>query len=497
MMTAEQLKASILQLAMEGKLVEQSPEEGTGEELYQKIQAEKATLVKEGKITKQKSLPEITDDEKPFDIPESWRWTYIGEIFDHNTGKALNGSNSAGKVLSYITTSNLYWNRFELDKLKRMPFTDSEIEKCTIHKGDLLVCEGGDYGRAAIWPFDYDMRIQNHIHRLRPYVEVSVQFYYYLIRLYKLSGRIKGKGIGIQGLSSGALHKLYAPLPPLREQYHIVKKIEELMPFVNQYATVSEKLDKLNSEFPDQVKKSILQLAVEGKLVEQRLEEGTGYELCSLIQSEKSKSSKVRDVESKIYYKGGHWYETHGKQETCIDKEIPFEIPESWTWRRFGDLMINRDSERIPLSVAQRSKLEKRYNYYGASGVIDKVDRPLFCKDLLLIGEDGANLLNRSTPIAFIAHGEYWVNNHAHVLDTCAGLSKEYIALFINAIDLSPYVTGTAQPKMNQQKMNSILVSVPPRAEQERIVQEYKKLLPFLTKLCVDGKSEKKLMSFF
>ena len=81
-----------------------------------------------------------------------------------------------------------------------MPFTDSEIEKCTIHKGDLLVCEGGDYGRAAIWPFDYDMRIQNHIHRLRPYVEVSVQFYYYLIRLYKLSGRIKGKGIGIQGL---------------------------------------------------------------------------------------------------------------------------------------------------------------------------------------------------------------------------------------------------------------------------------------------------------
>ena len=200
MMTAEQLKASILQLAMEGKLVEQSPEEGTGEELYQKIQAEKATLVKEGKSTKQKSLPEITDDEKPFDIPESWRWTYIGEIFDHNTGKALNGSNSAGKVLSYITTSNLYWNRFELDKLKRMPFTDSEIEKCTIHKGDLLVCEGGDYGRAAIWPFDYDMRIQNHIHRLRPYVEVSVQFYYYLIRLYKLSGRIKGKGIGIQGL---------------------------------------------------------------------------------------------------------------------------------------------------------------------------------------------------------------------------------------------------------------------------------------------------------
>lgn len=338
MMTAEQLKASILQLAMEGKLVEQSPEEGTGEELYQKIQAEKATLVKEGKITKQKSLPEITDDEKPFDIPESWRWTYIGEIFDHNTGKALNGSNSAGKVLSYITTSNLYWNRFELDKLKRMPFTDSEIEKCTIHKGDLLVCEGGDYGRAAIWPFDYDMRIQNHIHRLRPYVEVSVQFYYYLIRLYKLSGRIKGKGIGIQGLSSGALHKLYAPLPPLREQYHIVKKIEELMPFVNQYATVSEKLDKLNSEFPDQVKKSILQLAVEGKLVEQRPEEGTGEELFRKIQDEKAKLIK----EGKI--------KKQKPLADITDEEKPFDIPSGWKWVRLGNLISIKSGDGLTSS---------------------------------------------------------------------------------------------------------------------------------------------------
>lgn len=290
---------------------------------------------------------------------------------------------------------------------------------------------------------------------------------------------------------------MLCPLPPLEEQMRIVTKLEKLIPFVAQYTIASEKLVKLNREFPDQVKKSILQMAVEGKLVEQRPEEGTGEELCLLIQSEKSKCFKVRNTESKIYNKGGHWYETHDKQEICIDKEIPFEIPESWTWRRFGDLMINRDSERIPLSVAQRSKLEKKYDYYGASGVIDKVDRPLFFKDLLLIGEDGANLLNRSTPIAFIAHGKYWVNNHAHVLDTCAGLSKEYIALFINAIDLSPYVTGTAQPKMNQEKMNSILVSVPPKAEQERIVQKYKKLLPFLTKLCTDEKSEKKLMSFF
>ena len=136
--------------------------------------------------------------------------------------------------------------------------------------------------------------------------------------------------------------------------------------------------------------------------------------------------------------------------ERCIDDEIPFEIPQNWAWARFGTAMINRDAERIPLSVNEREKLQKIYDYYGASGVIDKVDRYLFSKPLLLIGEDGANLLTRSKPIAFIARGQYWVNNHAHVLDSSVGLLLEYVAAYINAINLAPYVTGTAQPKMNQ-----------------------------------------------
>lgn len=156
----------------------------------------------------------------------------------------------------------------------------------------------------------------------------------------------------------------------------------------------------------------------------------------------------------------------------CIDEEIPFEIPQGWEWERFGNIMINRDSERIPLSVTQRQHLKKTYDYYGASGVIDKVDKYLFDKDLLLIGEDGANLINRSTPIAFIAKGKYWVNNHAHVLDVCGGMVLSYVALFINAISLVEYVTGTAQPKMNQEKMNSILLAIPPIKEQYRILEK-------------------------
>ena len=166
----------------------------------------------------------------------------------------------------------------------------------------------------------------------------------------------------------------------------------------------------------------------------------------------------------------------------CIDEEIPFEIPQGWEWERFGNVMINKDSERVPLSVAQRQHLKKTYDYYGASGVIDKVDKYLFDKDLLLIGEDGANLINRSTPIAFIAKGKYWVNNHAHVLDVCSGMALSYVALFINAISLVDYVTGTAQPKMNQEKMNSILLAIPPVKEQRRILEKMSIVDAFIDK---------------
>ena len=237
----DQMKKSILQEAVQGKLVPQDPNDEPASELLKKITAEKEKLIKEGKIKKEKKLAPIAEDEIPFDIPGSWKWVYIGDVFQHNTGKALNGSNREGTIFKYITTSNLYWNRFDLDKLKEMPFTDNELDKCTVKKGDLLVCEGGDYGRSAIWNYDYDMRIQNHIHRLRPYSEVDIQYFYYVFYFYKNAGLIHGKGIGIKGLSSNVLHNLIVPLPPLAEQKRIVAKIEELMPYCDELKDKQEK----------------------------------------------------------------------------------------------------------------------------------------------------------------------------------------------------------------------------------------------------------------
>ena len=222
------LENKTIELALKGKLVEQLNEDGNSEPYFNVIQSERQKLIKSGKAKKYNE-PEIDLNEIPFDIPSSWKWVYLGSLFNHNAGKALNNSDKEGTILEYITTSNVYSDHFELDNLKKMPFKDTEIEKCTIHKGDLLVLEGGDIGRAAIWNEDYDMRIQNHIHKLRPFFDIETKFFYYLLNYYKNNELINGNGIGLQGLSSNKLHFLIVPLPPLNEQKRIVKRIEEVL----------------------------------------------------------------------------------------------------------------------------------------------------------------------------------------------------------------------------------------------------------------------------
>lgn len=209
----------------------------------------------------------------------------------------------------------------------------------------------------------------------------------------------------------------------------------------------------------------ILQLAVQGKLVPQDPNDEPASVLLAKIKAEKERLIQEKKIKK-----------SEPLPPIEVDK-VPFNLPQGWEWARFGTITINRDGERIPLEKSARAVRHGQYDYYGASGVIDKIDDFLFDKPLLLIGEDGANLVNRSTPIAFIAHGKYWVNNHAHVLDGISLSFLRYVELFINSIDLKPYVTGTAQPKMNQAKMNSIVVAVPPHNEQQRILAKVDQLM--------------------
>ena len=229
-MNAQQLKNAILQEAIEGRLVPQDPNDEPASILLERIRKEKERLVKEGKLKKKDlEVKPISEDEIPFEIPESWEWCKIGSLFLHSSGKQLKGGDNEGNLYPYITTSNLYWDHFELGNLKSMYYKDSEIERCTAQKGDLLVCEGGDIGRSAIWPYDYTICLQNHVHRLRPYLAGYTRFIYYVMWLYKHTGLIGGKGIAIQGLSASALKDIIIPLPPLAEQKRIVAKIEQLL----------------------------------------------------------------------------------------------------------------------------------------------------------------------------------------------------------------------------------------------------------------------------
>ena len=207
-------KSKILDLAISGKLVPQDPNDEPAIELLKRINPDF------------QPCDNSHYENIEFDIPQNWVWATIGDIFEHNTGKALNASNPNGTMLDYITTSNLYWDRFELSIIKQMPFTESEIERCIVRKGDLLICEGGDVGRAAIWDYDYSIMIQNHIHRLRGKVDICTRYFFYLFMHYKLHNLIGGKGVAIQGLSSRDLHNLIIPVPSLKEQYDIASSID-------------------------------------------------------------------------------------------------------------------------------------------------------------------------------------------------------------------------------------------------------------------------------
>lgn len=490
-MTPEQLKASILQYAIQGMLVEQRVEEGTGEELYQQIQAEKQRLIAEKKIKKEKPLTEIAEDEVLFDIPESWKWCYIGELFLHNTGKAQNSTDSQnGTIRKFITTSNLYWDEFDFTKVKEMPFTDKELKRCTVQKGDLLVCEGGDCGRSAVWKYDEEVCIQNHVHRLRPYQPIDIYYFYYLFYFYKNTGKLRGRGVAIQGLSNEAIHRVIVPLPPFAEQKRIVAKIEELLPLVDRYAVAYEKLEQFNAKFPEDMRKSILQYAIQGKLVEQRAEEGTGEELHQQIQAEKQRlvaEKKIKKEKTLV--------------EICED-EIPFDIPESWKWLRLIDISEEKPTNGFsPKGVDYQTPVRKltltaTTSGYFKSAAFKYVDIQLapdskywLKKNDLLIQRSNSRELVGTSCIYSGEDNDYIYPDLMMKVRIMANVDVKYVDYVLKSpltrYYFSKNASGTSEsmPKINQSIVSQTLIPLPPLAEQKRIVAKIEELLPLCDRL--------------
>ena len=207
-------KSKVLDLAIHGKLVPQDPNDEPAIELLKRINPAFKTC----------------DTSHYENLPETWCVAHMGEVYNHTTGKALKKVDMTGELRQYITTSNVYWNSFDFTEVRSMYFTEKELDKCTAHKGDLLVCNGGDVGRAAIWDYDYDICYQNHISRLRPKSADIVfnPFYSYLFRYFKDKGQLNGKGVAITSLSAADIQSLAIPVPPLAEQKRIVKRIDTI-----------------------------------------------------------------------------------------------------------------------------------------------------------------------------------------------------------------------------------------------------------------------------
>ncbi len=503
-MTEKQLLNSILQRAIEGKLVVQDPSDEPASKLIERIREEKTRLIKEKKIRAPKQDSYIyrkddgsfyerigkteicIDDELPFEIPDSWEWARLGSIASKiGAGSTPKGGREVYQQsgIKFIRSQNVYNDGLRLSNV-------AYIQE-SIHQGkpnsqvvanDLLLnITGASIARCALVPRDFDTaNINQHVLIIR-LIDLEVKnFVHLMITSATTFDLIMKQQVGgtKEGLSAAKATELLIPLPPLAEQKRIIEQIEALRPLTKRYGEANAQLESLNAAFPRQLKQSLLQAAIQGQLVPQDPTDEPAQKLLDRIREEKQRLIKEKKIkapkqESTIYRKAdGSFYERIGKTETCIDDELPFTIPDSWEWARLGSIVINRDSERIPLSKEQRMGVLKIYDYYGASGIIDKVENFIFEDPLLLIGEDGANLITRSKPIAFIARGKYWVNNHAHVLEPLAGIIIDYLELFINAIPLNSYVTGTAQPKMNQKKMNTIFVCVPPIEEQIKITNK-------------------------
>ena len=370
--------------------------------------------------------------------------------------------------MSYITTSNLYWNGFILNNLKKMPFEIKEIERCQAIKGDLLVCEGGDIGRSCIWENDEPIMLQNHIHKLRAYLPLCTRYFYYIFYLYNLSGLIGGKGIGIQGFSSQTLHTTRVPLPPLAEQQRIVEKIEELIPHIEHYGKAQAELNTLNKNIKEQLKKSVLQYAIEGKLVPQDETEGTAEVLLEQIQAEKQKlyeenKLKKKDLEHSTIFKGedNKYYEKIGKNVTEIESDYSF--PNNWAITRLLSICILTDGEK---KEGQNRCLDAKFlrgktegDYLQKGRFVEKGD------NIILV--DGEN----SGEVFTIPRNGYmgstfkklWVNP---VMDL------QYVLYFIQFYKdlLRNSKKGAAIPHLNKELFYSLLIGIPPLSEQQRIV---------------------------
>ena len=475
-MNAQDLKNSILQRAIEGKLVPQRKEEGTAKELLAEIRAEKARLVKEKKIKKSKPLPEITDEEKPFDIPDSWEWVRIGELFSLQAGKNI----KATYIYHEQTESHVYPCYGGNGVRGFVEFFNSEGDFPIIGRQGALC---GNINRAK-----GKFYATEHAVLTTTFANTDVSWACYFLKALNLNQY--ATATAQPGLAVSKINQVLIPLPPLVEQHRIVAKIEELQPDIDAYDKAQTQLQAIEQRFPDDMKKSLLQYAIEGKLVPQRKEEGNAKDLLTAIQAEKAQLIKEKKIKKTK------------PLPAITDDEKPFDIPDGWEWARVGDIVeiINGDRGKnypsksqlhqtgdIPFISAiniQNGTIEKDNllyvdeNQYDAlrSGKLSKGDIVLCIRGSL--GKNGRYPFERGAIASSLVIIRSFISSEVF----CRYFST-YLSTGLFQDEINRYNNGTAQPNLGARDLMKFLFPVPPLAEQHRIVAKLEELLPLCQQL--------------
>ena len=477
-MTPQELKNSILQLAIQGKLVEQRPEEGTADELFAQIQEEKQRLIVEKKIKKEKPLPEITEDEKPFDIPESWMWARFGTVISLVSGTDFKPEeyNDQGRGTVYITgASNLSENGVAISRWTETP-------RNLAYLGDiLLVCKGSGYGKTVFCDVD-KAHIARQIMAIKRMDSLNMSFARYFLQANITYLKTKGQGV-IPGIDRASVLNVPFPLPPLAEQNRIVAKIEDLPPYIDRYEQAWSKLEQFNSRFPEDMKKSLLQYAIQGKLVEQRLEEGTAEELFSQIQEEKQRLIAEKKIKKEK------------PLPEITDDEKPFDIPESWKWVRLLDVcktIADGDHQAPPqvpsgipflvISNISKGNLDFSNTRYVTQEYFDSLsyERIAEINDILFSVTGSYGI-----PVIVNCEKNFCFQRHIALIKGMININYLWLLLGSPVVkaQCDKVATGTAQKTVGLKSLKNIVVPLPPLTEQKRIVEKLEQLLPLCERL--------------
>lgn len=482
--------------------------------LLKRIADENVRLFKKGRRRTSEQAPSV--EEAPFVVPDQWEWVRLGDIAYSRLGKMLDKSKNKGPYRPYLRNANVQWFRFDLSDVLELRLEEAELEECSVKAGDLVVCEGGEPGRAAVCDSVVDgMVFQKALHRVRPLGGISTWYLAYLLRWDIWSQRINPlfTGATIKHLTGKALATHMVPLPPVSEQYRIVTKINELMGLIDRLETarrnreavrtagrdsaltalrnastlqeagtawtrIAERMEDLFTAPADlaHLREAVLHLAVHGRLVPQITDDEPSSGLLKRIALEKARLIKEGTIKKQ-------------RLESSIERSNhPFDLPRGWSSTRLSFITVCLDYMRKPVSeteraqrIADKSQTEL-FPYFGATRQQGWIDDYLFDEDLVLLGEDGVPFLDPLRPKAYLVTGKSWVNNHAHVFRSIL-VSNAYLIYWLNTFDYSGRVAGTTRSKLNQAKALDIPIMLPPLAEQHRIVAKVDELMGVIDRL--------------